>query len=130
MAIFWKNIPSKLDENGLKYMSGTNLHFDIGLGSGTGLKFFTTAKLKFLAQLTSPLGEIDAQARWRPGRVPKALEQFSGVYYMIKCHFGPPWGHLGTHGGPQMAQNSTKMAYNCPKSLEYPKNSLHGPKCL
>ena len=49
---------------------------------------------------------------------------------MIKCHFGPPWGHLGTHGGPQMAQNSTKMAYNCPKSLEWPKISLHDPKCL
>ena len=64
----------------------------------------------FLAEPTCPLGEIDAQARWRPGRVPKALQQFSGVYYMIKCHFGPPWGHLGTHGGPQMAQNSIKMA--------------------
>ena len=49
---------------------------------------------------------------------------------MIICHFGPPWGHLGTHGGPQMAQNSTKMAYNCPKSLEWPKISLHDPKCL
>ena len=32
MAIFQKNITSKMDENGLKYMSRTNLHFDIGLG--------------------------------------------------------------------------------------------------
>ena len=32
MAIFQKNITSKMDENGLKYTSRTNLHFDIGLG--------------------------------------------------------------------------------------------------
>ena len=32
MAILKKNITSKMDENGLKYMSRTNLHFDIGLG--------------------------------------------------------------------------------------------------
>ena len=31
---------------------------------------------------------------------------------MIICHVGPPWGHSGTHGGPKMAQNSTKMAQN------------------
>ena len=32
MAIFHKNITSKMGEHALKYMSRTNLHFDIGLG--------------------------------------------------------------------------------------------------
>ena len=32
IAIFQENITSKIDENALKYMSRTNLHFDIGLG--------------------------------------------------------------------------------------------------
>ena len=38
------------------------------------------------------------------------LKHFPWVYYMNICHVGPPWGHSGTHGGPKMAQNSTKMA--------------------
>ena len=87
-----------------KYMSRTILHFDLGLGPYSPEK-----KLFFLAEPICPLAEIDAQARCWPRRVPKALKQFSGVYYMIICHFGSSWGHLGTHGGPQMAQNSTKM---------------------
>ena len=45
MAIFQKNITSKMDENGLKYMSRTNLHFDIGLGWLVHEKIFTAAKL-------------------------------------------------------------------------------------
>ena len=49
MAIFQKNITSKMDENGLKYTSRTNLHFDIGLGWLVHEKFFTAAKLRFLA---------------------------------------------------------------------------------
>ena len=48
IAIFQKNITSKMDENGLKYMSRTNLHFDIGLGWLVHEKFFTAAKLRFL----------------------------------------------------------------------------------
>ena len=109
MAIFWKTRNSDLPKNRPKYMSRTILHFDLGLGPYPPEKFFTTKKINFLVEPICPLGEIDAQARCWPRRVPKALKQFSGVYYMIICHFGPSWGHLGTHGGPQMAQNSTKM---------------------
>ena len=35
---------------------------------------------------------------------------------MIICYVGPAWGHSGTHGGPKMAQNSTKKAENVSKS--------------
>ena len=56
MAIFQKNITSKMDENGLKYTSRTTLHFDIGLGSHIHEKFFMAAKLKFLAPLSRLLG--------------------------------------------------------------------------
>ena len=56
MAIFQKNITSKMDENGLKYMSRTTLHFDIGLGWLVHEKFFTTAKLRFLVPLGRLLG--------------------------------------------------------------------------
>ena len=56
MAIFQKNITSKMDENGLKYISGTNLHFDIGLGWLVHEKNFTAAKLRFLIPLGLPLG--------------------------------------------------------------------------
>ena len=110
MAIFWKTRNSDLPKNRPKYMSRTILHFDLGLGPYPPEKIFTTKKIIFLVEPICPLGEIDAQARCWPRRVPKALNQFSGVYYMIICHFGPSWGHLGTHRGPQMAQNSTKMA--------------------
>ena len=110
MAIFWKTRNSDLPKNRPKYMSRTILHFDLGLGPYPPEKFFTTKKINFSVEPICPLGEIDAQARCWPRRVPKALKQFSGVYYMIICHFGPPWGHLCTHGGPKMAQNSTKIA--------------------
>ena len=79
IAIFQENITSKIDENALKYMSRTNLHFDIGLGWYIPEKFFTTAKLKFLVPLTSPLEETDPGAIWRPGRVLMALKQFPRV---------------------------------------------------
>ena len=39
------------------------------------------------------------------------LKHFPWIYYMNICHVGPPWGHSGTHGGPKMAQKSTKMAW-------------------
>ena len=100
MAIFWKTRNSDLPKNRPKYMSRTILHFDLGLGPYPPEKIFTTKKINFLVEPICPLGEIDAQARCWPRRVPKALKQFSGVYYMIICHFGPSWGHLGTHGGP------------------------------
>ena len=45
-----------------------------------------------------------------PERPRMTLKHFTWVYYMIWCHVGPPWGHSGTHGGPKMAQNSTKIA--------------------
>ena len=79
IAIFQENITSKIDENALKYMSRTNLHFDIGLGWYIPEKIFTTAKLKFLVPLTSPLEETDPGARWRPGMVLMALKQFPRV---------------------------------------------------
>ena len=63
MAIFQENITSKMDENALKYMSRTNLHFDIGLGKYVPEKIFTTAKLKFLVPPTLPLEETDTGAR-------------------------------------------------------------------
>ena len=63
MAIFHKNITSKMGENALKYMSRTNLHFDIGLGKYVPEKFFTTGKLKFLVPPTLPLEETDTGAR-------------------------------------------------------------------
>ena len=79
IPIFQENITSKIDENALKYMSRTNLHFDIGLGWYIPENFFTTAKLKFLVPLTSPLEETDPGARWRPGMVLMALKQFPRV---------------------------------------------------
>ena len=63
MAIFHKNITSKMGEHALKYMSRTNLHFDIGLGKYVPEKFFTTGKLKFLVPPTLPLEETDTGAR-------------------------------------------------------------------
>ena len=63
MAIFQKNITSKMDENGLKYTSRTTLHFDIGLGWLVNEKFFTTAKLRFGVLLSLPLEETDLRAR-------------------------------------------------------------------
>ena len=56
MAIFQKNITSKMDENGLKYTSRTTLHFDIGLGWLVHEKIFTAAKLRFFIPLGRLLG--------------------------------------------------------------------------
>ena len=52
---------------------------------------------------------------------------------MIICYVGPAWGHSGIHGGPKMAQNSTKMAFYDTKWLFMTQNgpammSLHDPK--
>ena len=50
------------------------------------------------------------------------LKHFQWVYYMIICHVGAPWGHSGTHGGPNMTQNSTKG----PRMAQ---NHQNGSKC-
>ena len=66
MAIFFKKkTTSELDENGLKYMSRTNLHFDIGLGWLVHENFFTAAKLRFLIPL-GPTGIKGATVQMLP----------------------------------------------------------------
>ena len=61
--------------------------------------------------------------RWKAPQM--TLKFFPWVYYMIICYVGPAWGHSGTHGGPKMAQNSTKKAENVSKSPEWLKMALH-----
>ena len=61
--------------------------------------------------------------RWKAPQM--TLKFFPWVYYMIICYVGPAWGHSGTHGGPKMAQNSTKKADNVSKSPEWLKMALH-----
>ena len=56
MAIFWKNISFDLLQNGPKYTSRTNLHFDIDLGKEVHLKFFTTNKIIFWDLAHPPTG--------------------------------------------------------------------------
>ena len=95
MAIFWKNISSDLAQNGPKYLSRTNLHFNNNFGSGTHQKIFTTAILSFLTWLASPLGETVVPAQeW---------SECPGIKldYFIYCHsrpFGPFWAILGHFG--------------------------------
>merc|ERR1712051_230734 len=99
-----------LPKNRPKHMSRTTSHSDPGPYPPE--KILTTKKTNSLVEPTCPPGETDAQARCWPRRVPKAPKQLSGAHYMTTCHPGPSWGHPGTHGGPQMAQNSTKMVQN------------------
>ena len=54
MAIFWKNISFDLLQNGPKYTSRTNLHFDIDLGKTVHQKFFTTKKNHFFGPGSPP----------------------------------------------------------------------------
>ena len=61
--------------------------------------------------------------RWKAPQM--TLKFFPWVYYMIICYVGSAWGHSGTHGGPKMAQNSTKKAENVSKSPEWLKMALH-----
>ena len=61
--------------------------------------------------------------RWKAPQM--TLKFFPWVYYMIICYVGSAWGHSGTHGGPKMAQNSTKKADNVSKSPEWLKMALH-----
>ena len=79
MAIFWKNISFDLLQNGPKYTSRTNLHFDIDLGKEVHLKFFTTNKIIFWDLAHPLLAEIDKRARGCPGRVQRTLKHFSHV---------------------------------------------------
>ena len=126
IAIFQKNIISKMDENGLKYMSRTNFPFDIGLGWLVHENFFTAAKLRFLIPLGLLLGYKELQTRCCPEWPQVILEHFRWVYYMIICQVGPLWGHLGTPGGPKTAP---KLTYNGPKSSEWHCMTPNGPSC-
>ena len=103
MAIFQKNITSKMDENGLKYRYRTNLHFDIGLGWLVHEKFFTTAKLRFLAGQASLLDEASTGTQnWSVRAMPTSIQSISvisqtfrpfsviwGLFWPILAIFGP-----------------------------------------
>ena len=103
MAIFQKNITSKMDENGLKYMSRTNLHFDIGLGWLVHEIFFTAAKLRFLAGQASLLDEASTGTQnWSVRAMPTSIQSISvisqtfrpfsviwGLFWPILAIFGP-----------------------------------------
>ena len=56
MVIFCKNISSDLLQNGPKYISRTNLHFDIDFREELYLKNFTTSKIIFVDLGPPPLG--------------------------------------------------------------------------
>ena len=89
MAIFQKNITSKMDENGLKYTSRTNLHFDIGLGWLVHEKFFTAAKLRFLAGQASLLDEASTGTQnWSVRAMPTSIQSIS-VISVISQTFRP-----------------------------------------
>ena len=80
MAIFQKNITSKMDENGLKYTSRTNLHFDIGLGWLVHEKIFTAAKLRFLAGQASLLDEASTGTQnWSVRAMPTSIQSISVI---------------------------------------------------
>ena len=92
MAIFQKNITSKMDENGLKYRYRTNLHFDIGLGWLVHEKFFTAAKLRFLAGQASLLDEASTGTQnWSVRAVTSSNQSISVIFTDIQAIFG----HLG-----------------------------------
>ena len=65
-----------------------------------------------------------------------ALKHFPWVYYMNICHVGPPWGHLGTHGGPLNGPKQhqkglewlkiTRMAQNVTAWLQMTLNTSNG----
>ena len=65
MAIFKKNITSKMDENGLKYRYRTNLHFDIGLGWLVH-KIFHRGKIEIFDLSWSPTGTKGATDQMLP----------------------------------------------------------------
>ena len=92
MAIFQKNITSKMDENGLKYMSRTNLHFDIGLGWLVHEKFFTAAKLRFLAGQASLLDEASTGTQnWSVRAMPTSIQSISVISQTFRP-FSVIWG--------------------------------------
>ena len=118
MAIFQKNITSKMDENGLKYTSRTTLHFDIGLGWLVHEKIFTAAKLRFLIRTRATDKMLPQKAPNGPKMLPMG----------ILHDYMSSWTTLGPFRYPRGPQNSTKMAQNSPKSPEWLKMALHDPK--
>ena len=108
MAIFKKNITSKMDENGLKYRYRTNLHFDIGLGWLVHEKFFTAAKLRFLAGQASLLDEASTGTQnWSVRAMPTSIQSISvisqtfrpfsviwGLFWPILAIFGQFWPQI------------------------------------
>ena len=105
MAIFQKNITSKMDENGLKYMSRTNLHFDIGLGWLVHEKFFTAAKLRFLARQASLLDEASTGTQnWSVRAMPTSIQSISVIsqtfrpFLVIWGLFRSFWAIFGRFG--------------------------------
>ena len=59
-----------------------------------------------------------------------ALKCFPWVYYMIICQVGPPWGHLGTHGGPKTAPKWPRMAQNHHNGSKWHCMTPNDPKTL
>ena len=112
MAIFQKNITSKMDENGLKYRYRTNLHFDIGLGWLVHEKIFTAAKLRFLAGQASLLDEASTGTQnWSVRAMPTSIQSISvisqtfrpfsviwGLFWPILAIFGQFWPFLANFG--------------------------------
>ena len=41
------------------------------------------------------------------------LRHFPWVYYMNICHFGPPWGHSGTHGAQCLEASTFSSFLKC-----------------
>ena len=101
MAIFWKNISFDLLQNGPKYTSRTNLHFDIDLGKEVHLKFFTTNKIIFWDLAHPPTGR-NWQARqgmsWKGPKDPKTL--LTCIIHNYKSY----WPTLGPFECPREAQ--------------------------
>ena len=92
MAIFQKNITSKMDENGLKYRYRTNLHFDIGLGWLVHEKFFTAPKLRFLAGQASLLDEASTGTQnWSVRAMPTSIQSISVISQTFRP-FSVIWG--------------------------------------
>ena len=92
MAIFKENITSKMDENGLKYVSRTNLHFDIGLGWLVHEKIFIAAKLRFLAGQASLLDEASTGTQnWSVRAMPTSIQSISVISQTFRP-FSVIWG--------------------------------------
>ena len=81
-----------MDENGLKYMSRTNLHFDIGLGWLVHENFFTAAKLRFLAGEASLLDEASTGTQnWSVRAMPTSIQSMFVISQTFRP-FSVIWG--------------------------------------